>query len=213
MKSALRKKFITVKHHDQLFEAYEYDPFGRLRKAKNRSTTALVSEYVNNGRGHLISVHQDTDTDGDVDTDDKWYHTAYDESWRPIAVFREDDTDPKEEFVLHQAGLDGLGHSAEISVTAAASGLDVVFRPDRPREPTLPDRESLAALHKAIDCGVNFIDTSNVYAQGTSEEYIGKALKGCRLPRRARTGLRSVEQAFAEWTAATEAVEKGVLGT
>lgn len=30
------------------------------------------------------------------------------------------------------------------------------------------DKESLAALHKAIDRGVNFIDTADVYGEGRS---------------------------------------------
>ena len=41
-------------------------------------------------------------------------------------------------------------------------------------------RESRAIIYAAIDHGINFIDTSNVYAQGVSEEYIGRALKGRR---------------------------------
>ena len=41
-------------------------------------------------------------------------------------------------------------------------------------------RESRAIVHAAIDHGINFIDTSNVYAQGVSEEYIGRALEGRR---------------------------------
>jgi aryl-alcohol dehydrogenase-like predicted oxidoreductase len=36
------------------------------------------------------------------------------------------------------------------------------------------DRESLAALHKAIDCGVNFIDTADVYGMGRSERLIAQ---------------------------------------
>lgn len=39
------------------------------------------------------------------------------------------------------------------------------------------DRESLAALHKAIDLGVNFIDTADVYGDGRSERLIGQVLK------------------------------------
>ena len=39
------------------------------------------------------------------------------------------------------------------------------------------DAESLAALHKAIDMGVNFIDTADVYGDGRSERLIGKVLK------------------------------------
>lgn len=36
------------------------------------------------------------------------------------------------------------------------------------------DRDSLAALHKAIDCGVNFIDTADVYGMGRSERLIAQ---------------------------------------
>lgn len=36
------------------------------------------------------------------------------------------------------------------------------------------DAESLAALHQAIDCGVNFIDTADVYGNGHSERLIAQ---------------------------------------
>jgi aryl-alcohol dehydrogenase-like predicted oxidoreductase len=36
------------------------------------------------------------------------------------------------------------------------------------------DSESLAALHAAIDCGVNFIDTADVYGMGRSERLIAQ---------------------------------------
>jgi aryl-alcohol dehydrogenase-like predicted oxidoreductase len=36
------------------------------------------------------------------------------------------------------------------------------------------DDESLAALRKAIDCGVNFIDTADVYGDGRSERLIAR---------------------------------------
>ncbi|HEY3741294.1 MAG TPA: aldo/keto reductase [Bryobacteraceae bacterium] len=39
---------------------------------------------------------------------------------------------------------------------------------------TTDDKESLAALHKAIDCGVNFIDTADVYGMGHSERLIAQ---------------------------------------
>lgn len=39
------------------------------------------------------------------------------------------------------------------------------------------DAESLRALHKAIDLGVNFIDTAQGYGKGHSEELIGRLLK------------------------------------
>lgn len=42
---------------------------------------------------------------------------------------------------------------------------------------TVKDDESVAALHKAIDMGVNFIDTADVYGDGHSEQLIAKILK------------------------------------
>ncbi len=36
------------------------------------------------------------------------------------------------------------------------------------------DKQSLAALHSAIDCGVNFIDTADVYGDGRSERLVAK---------------------------------------
>jgi aryl-alcohol dehydrogenase-like predicted oxidoreductase len=36
------------------------------------------------------------------------------------------------------------------------------------------DEESLAALHRAIDCGVNFIDTADIYGMGRSERLVGQ---------------------------------------
>ena len=39
------------------------------------------------------------------------------------------------------------------------------------------DRESLAALRRAIELGVNFIDTALVYGDGHSEELVGKVIR------------------------------------
>jgi len=36
------------------------------------------------------------------------------------------------------------------------------------------DKDSLAGLHKAIDCGVNFIDTADVYGMGHSERLVAQ---------------------------------------
>src|SRR5436189_4333071 len=44
-----------------------------------------------------------------------------------------------------------------------------------------PDHdESMRIIHAALDAGVNFIDTADVYSRGESEEIVGKALKGRR---------------------------------
>ena len=42
------------------------------------------------------------------------------------------------------------------------------------------DAESIRAIHAALDLGINFLDTSDAYGIGHSEEVIGKALEGRR---------------------------------
>jgi aryl-alcohol dehydrogenase-like predicted oxidoreductase len=44
-----------------------------------------------------------------------------------------------------------------------------------------PDHDdSIRIIHKALDAGINFVDTADAYARGESEEIVGKALKGRR---------------------------------
>ncbi|MDQ1396437.1 MAG: hypothetical protein QOG64_1696 [Acidimicrobiaceae bacterium] len=44
-----------------------------------------------------------------------------------------------------------------------------------------PDHdESVRIIHRALDAGINFIDTADVYSGGESEEIVGKALTGAR---------------------------------
>jgi len=40
--------------------------------------------------------------------------------------------------------------------------------------------ECIRIIHRALDAGINFIDTADVYANGESEEIVGKALSGGR---------------------------------
>lgn len=42
------------------------------------------------------------------------------------------------------------------------------------------EEESMKVMKKAFDLGINFFDTADVYARGTSETILGKALKGKR---------------------------------
>lgn len=44
-----------------------------------------------------------------------------------------------------------------------------------------PDRDdSIRIIHRALDAGINFIDTADMYSHGESEEIVGTALKGRR---------------------------------
>ncbi len=42
------------------------------------------------------------------------------------------------------------------------------------------EQESIWVINRALDLGVNFIDTANIYGSGRSEEIVGKAIKGRR---------------------------------
>jgi aryl-alcohol dehydrogenase-like predicted oxidoreductase len=44
-----------------------------------------------------------------------------------------------------------------------------------------PDHDdAIRIIHKALDSGINFVDTADMYSRGESEEVVGKALRGRR---------------------------------
>ena len=75
---------------------------------------------------------------------------------------------------MHYRALGRTGWKvSEISFGAWAIGADWG---------NVSDAESMAALHKAIDCGVNFIDTADVYGMGRSERLIAQLRRERRQP-------------------------------
>jgi aryl-alcohol dehydrogenase-like predicted oxidoreductase len=41
-------------------------------------------------------------------------------------------------------------------------------------------KESIATIHRALDLGINFFDTADVYGMGDNEQLLGRALNGRR---------------------------------
>jgi aryl-alcohol dehydrogenase-like predicted oxidoreductase len=66
------------------------------------------------------------------------------------------------------------------------------------------DEDALAALHQAIDSGVNFFDTADVYGNGRSEQLIAKLRKSCKqeIFVATKAGRRLPRQSVACYTAA-----------
>ncbi len=66
---------------------------------------------------------------------------------------------------------------------------------------TLNQEETTKMIKHALDLGVNFFDTANGYSHGTSEEFLGKALKDLGVARGAevaeRLGVTMTEVALA----------------
>jgi aryl-alcohol dehydrogenase-like predicted oxidoreductase len=54
------------------------------------------------------------------------------------------------------------------------------------------DEESIRAIHRALELGVTFFDTANVYGAGHSERVLARALKGRRADVVIATKLHSV---------------------
>ncbi|SED63221.1 aldo/keto reductase [Streptomyces melanosporofaciens] len=69
-----------------------------------------------------------------------------------------------------------LGHSG-LQVSALALGCMSFGEPDQGGHRwSLPEDESRLLIRQALDHGINFFDTANVYSNGSSEEIVGRAL-------------------------------------
>jgi 1-deoxyxylulose-5-phosphate synthase len=70
-----------------------------------------------------------------------------------------------------------LGRSG-LEVSRLCLGCMTYGDPERGNHPwTLPEEQSRSFIRRALELGVTFFDTANVYSDGTSEEIVGRALK------------------------------------
>lgn len=75
---------------------------------------------------------------------------------------------------------------------------------------TLAPDQSEAIIRHALDLGINFFDTANCYSAGTSEEYLGRAIK--RNVARDKVVLAS-KVYFNEGALSAKAIEREIEGT
>jgi aryl-alcohol dehydrogenase-like predicted oxidoreductase len=67
--------------------------------------------------------------------------------------------------------------STGLDVSAICLGCMTYGEPDRGGHSwTLPEDQSRPFIRQALDAGINFFDTANVYSDGSSEEIVGRAL-------------------------------------
>src|ERR687897_1990666 len=83
---------------------------------------------------------------------------------------RTDDFDGRTDMEQRQLGSSGLSVSA---LGLGCMGMSAFYG-------STDEREAIATIHRAIELGVTFLDTAEVYGPYTNEELVGRAIKGRR---------------------------------
>lgn len=102
-----------------------------------------------------------------------------------------------------------LGHSG-IEVSALYVGCMSFGKSGTMHDWTLDEKATEALVAHALDLGFNFFDTANCYSEGTSEEYLGQALK--KLTTRDKVVIAS-KVYFNEGRLSKKAIDREIDGT